>query len=147
MGLSKTQKEVDMASPESIEPSKEAPALGAPRLDKAEGEIERAERDLREAKAEIAAAEAHLHRAEGELHEAEQELRHREVEIKVDGRKLRVRAGVYIVAEFKKLVGVAADRELDLVKHDTFKPLADDAKIRVHEHEVFVSHVRTGGSS
>jgi hypothetical protein len=44
-------------------------------------------------------------------------------------------------------VGVAADRELDIVEHDSFKPLDDNAEITVHQHEVFVSHVRTGGSS
>jgi multidrug resistance efflux pump len=136
-----------MTTPESIEPSKEAAAAAVQGVDKAEGEIERAERDLREAKAEIGDAEAHLRSAEAEVQEAEDELRRREVEIKVDSRTLKVRAGTYVVSEFKKLVGVAADRELDIVEHDTFKPLDDNAEITVHKHEVFVSHVQTGGSS
>jgi len=143
----RSKKEAGMASAESIEPNKEARATAAPGLDKAEREVERAERDLRDAKTEIGDAEAHLRRAESELQEAQHELKHREVEIKVDGRKLRVPAATYVVSEFKILVRVAADRELDIVEHDTFRPLADNAEIRVHEHEVFVSHVRTGGSS
>jgi multidrug resistance efflux pump len=134
-----------MTSAESIEPSKDSAA--ARDLDRAEAKIERAGRDLREARVEIGDAEAHPRRAEAELEEAEHEHRHREVEIKVDGRRLRVRAGTYLVSEFKKLVGVAADRELDIVEHDSFKPLDDNAEITVHQHEVFVSHVRTGGSS
>jgi multidrug resistance efflux pump len=136
-----------MTSAESNEPSKEAATAAAPGRDTAEGEIERAERDLLEAKVEIGDAEAHLHRAEAELREAEEELRRREIEIKVDGRTLKVRAGTYVVSEFKKLVGVAADRELDIVEHDRFKPLADSAEITIHQCEVFVSHVRTGGSA
>lgn len=70
-----------------------------------------------------------------------------EVEVKVDGRPKRVAAGVYVVSAFKKLVGVAADRELDIVEHGAFRPLDDNAQITIHGHEVFVSHVRTGGSS
>jgi hypothetical protein len=58
-----------------------------------------------------------------------------------------VLAGTYLVSAFKELVGVAAVRELDVVEHDTLKPLDDNAEITVHECEVFVSHVRTGGSS
>jgi hypothetical protein len=71
----------------------------------------------------------------------------REIEVKVDGQVKRVPPGTYIVSVFKELVGVAADRELDVVDHDVFKPLDDNAEIKIHEGEVFVSHVRTGGSA
>jgi hypothetical protein len=70
-----------------------------------------------------------------------------EVEVKVDGRVEHVAAGVYVVSAFKELVRVAADRELDIFEHGAFQPLNDNAKITIHGHEVFVSHVRTGGSA
>ena len=136
-----------MASAESIEPGREAAVAAVRDLEKAEAEMERADRNLRGAQAEISDAERDLRRAEEELKTAERERRHREVEIKVDGRALRVRAGTYIVSEFKKLVGVAADRELDIIEHDAFKPLDDNAEITICKYEIFVSHVRTGGSS
>jgi hypothetical protein len=90
-------------------------------------------------------AEADLRKAEAEVEEAER--RDRDVEVKVDGQVRRVPRGTYVVADFKRLVGVAADRELDIVHHDVFKPLNDDAEITIHQCEVFVSHVRTGGSA
>lgn len=115
------------------------------------------EREVAEARAEIEHARHDIERAEQELHEAEahllkaeeEERRHesREVEIKVDNRPVRIARGVYLVSAFKALVGVVADRELDVFKDGTFVPLADGGEIRVVECEVFVSHVRTGGSS
>lgn len=111
----------------------------------AEAELQRAAGDLEKAEVEVSEAEADLKKAEAEVEEAER--RHRKVEVKVDGKIKCVPRGAYIVAEFKKLVGVAADRELDVVHHDIFKPLADNAEITPHECEVFVSHARTGGSS
>jgi hypothetical protein len=136
-----------MESKGSTEPSNEAAEAAVRDLHKAEAEMEQAGRDIEKGKAEIGDAEAHLHRAETELEEAEHEHCHREIEIKVDGHPQRVRAGTYLVSVFKAMVGVAADRELDIVECDTFKPLDDNAEITICEHEVFVSHVRTGGSS
>jgi uncharacterized protein YabE (DUF348 family) len=69
------------------------------------------------------------------------------VEVTVDGNKKEVAAGTYIVADFKRLVGVDASKELDEIIHGEFKPLDDNAKIIIEKHEKFVSHVRTGGSS
>jgi hypothetical protein len=106
--------------------------------------IKEAQRDF--AHGDDCAGEAALHGAEEDLKHAERD-RPREITVKVDGKDKRVRAGTYLVSEFKAIVGVAADRELDIVEHDTFKPLKDDKEIHVHECEVFVSHVRTGGSS
>ncbi len=65
----------------------------------------------------------------------------------LDGQLKRLPRGNYMVSAFKQLVGVTSDRELDVVDHDVFKPLDDNAEITIHECEVFVSHVRTGGSS
>lgn len=69
------------------------------------------------------------------------------VTVTVDGVEKRVLEGTYVVSNFKKLVGVDASRELDEVVHGEFKPLDDNASITIEEHEKFVSHVRTGGSS
>ena len=83
--------------------------------------------------------EAHGHHEEGHGHHL--------VTVTVDGKTHEVRAGEYVVSAFKKLVGVDAARELDEVVHGELKPLDDDAHIEIKGKEVFVSHVRTGGSS
>lgn len=70
-----------------------------------------------------------------------------DVAVTVDGVKHEVRKGDYIVSEFKELVEVDAARELDEVVHGELKPLDDNARIDIKGGEVFVSHVRTGGSS
>lgn len=70
-----------------------------------------------------------------------------QVEVSVDGTTKTVLKGKYVVSEFKTVVGVPADYELDQVVDGKFEPLADDATIHVKEGEVFVSHVRRGGSS
>jgi hypothetical protein len=70
-----------------------------------------------------------------------------QVTISVDGEKRRVPGGEYRVSTLKTLLGVPADYELDRVVDGEFKPLANDSLIDVKEHEVFVSHVRRGGSS
>lgn len=70
-----------------------------------------------------------------------------DVTVTVDGVKHEVRKGDYIVSQFKTLVGVDAARELDEVVHGEFKPLDDNARIDIKGGEIFVSHVRTGGSS
>lgn len=135
-----------MKTTESPEPGKEAADAAVRDLQAAEAEIKEAARDLGKAEGEISAAERDLEHAEVEIKEAEAH-RPREIEVKVDGQVKHVPAGTYVVSAFKKLVGVAADRELDIVKHDSFQPLDDNAEITIHECEVFVSHVRTGGSS
>jgi len=71
----------------------------------------------------------------------------REVLVKVDGKELRVPEGEYIVADFKKLVGVDASRELGEVVHGELKPLDDHQGIHIKGGEVFVSHARGGGSA
>jgi hypothetical protein len=114
-------------------------------------EVERAEADVGKAKAEVRHAVAELERAEHHLEEAQEELReaeeHREVEVTVDRVRKCVEAGIYRVSAFKEIVGIAADRELDLLKDGVLQPLDDASEITIHGCEVFVSHARTGGSS
>ena len=69
------------------------------------------------------------------------------VPVTVDGEIKHVRRGKYLVSEFKATIGVPADYELDEVVAGEFRPLADDATIHIKGEEVFVSHVRRGGSS
>jgi hypothetical protein len=70
-----------------------------------------------------------------------------DVAVTVDTQSKTVHRGSWVVAEFKKEVGVGADRALDEVVGGEFKPLADDQRITIKGGEVFVSHVRQGGSS
>ena len=108
------------------------------RLDAAEAKLERAEAEEREAETEIREAEAEIEAAR---------RKPAEIEVKVDGVVKMVAPGTYIVSAFKAMVGVAADRELDVIHGSVFEPLNDDARITIHECESFVSHARTGGSS
>jgi hypothetical protein len=133
-----------MDGPKECEPNKLATAMQD--LHVAEAEMDDATRALAKAEAEVGAAVAHLRVAEEEIRQAE-ETRPAEVTVKVDGRPHQVRAGTYLVSAFKTLVGVAAARELDIVKHEAFAPLNDASEIHICGHEVFISHVRTGGSS
>jgi hypothetical protein len=70
-----------------------------------------------------------------------------EVVVTVDSNEKVVEAGKYIVSTFKTIVGVTADRELNIVTGGKLHPLDDTAEIEVHEHEVFVSAPRGGGSA
>jgi hypothetical protein len=70
-----------------------------------------------------------------------------EVAVKVDGHRKEVPPGTYIVSQFKTLVGVDPSRDLDEVIGGHFKPLKDDQQLIIKGGEVFVSHVRHGGSS
>lgn len=106
-------------------------------LQAAENHLQQAEADVRHALHELERAEADLEHAKG---------RH-EVQVKVDGEIKFVRASTYPVLRFKELVGVAPDRELDILKECAFEPLNDASTITPEPCDVFVSHCRTGGSS
>lgn len=69
------------------------------------------------------------------------------VVVLVDGHRKTVRKGKYVVSEFKEVVAVPAEYELDQVVCGEFQALADDAPLHINGEEVFVSHVRRGGSS
>jgi hypothetical protein len=81
-----------------------------------------------------------------QAHEDHEHHEH-QVTVTVDTKEKRVRSGDWLVSEFKKEVGVDADRVLDEVIGGEFKPLDDKATIDIEGGEVFVSHVRQGGSS
>lgn len=115
------------------------------RRDQCDLNLERAEADLQKAAVDIRSAELELAQAEAEIEEARR-ARH-EVEVIVDRMPKRIEAGRYVVAVLKKEVGVAPDRELDLLKDGVLEPLDDNAEITIHGCEVFVSHVRCGGSA
>ena len=69
------------------------------------------------------------------------------VTISVDGVEHAIPDGVYKVSELKHRYGIPPDYELDLVEDAEFKPLNDDRSLHIKGGEVFVSHVRQGGSS
>ncbi len=69
------------------------------------------------------------------------------VTVTVDTKPKVVHRGSWIVAEFKKEVGVDDTRELDEVIDGEFKALANTDRITIKGGEVFVSHVPKGGSS
>ncbi|MCC7312635.1 MAG: hypothetical protein IT510_15475 [Sulfuritalea sp.] len=69
------------------------------------------------------------------------------VPVKIDGRDIEIEATTYRIPDLKSRLGVPLDYELDLIKGDHFDPLADDHSYKVHGHEAFLSHVRTGSSS
>lgn len=128
-------------------PNEEMPMTDQDKNDCDDDRLKKAEADLKKGEAELKQAERDIDHAEAEIEEIEKHHKDREIEVKVDGKIKRVAAGVYVVSAFKALVGVAADRELDVIKDGTLHPLDDNAKIEIHECEVFVSHVRSGGSS
>jgi hypothetical protein len=71
----------------------------------------------------------------------------KEVAVTVDGKMQHVPEGIYVVSEFKKLVGVDPSKELDEVVHGELRPLDDNATTHIKGCEVFISHARQGGSS
>lgn len=69
------------------------------------------------------------------------------VEVTIDGNPKVIPAGRYVVSELKEKLGVPPDYELDRVVGREFKELPDGDTVEVHKGEVFVSHVRRGGSA
>jgi hypothetical protein len=69
------------------------------------------------------------------------------IKVTVDDKPKDIRPGNRLVSEFKEEVGVDASLALDQVVDGVFKPLEDSNRIHPKGGEIFVSHVRTGGSS
>ncbi len=69
------------------------------------------------------------------------------VTVTVDDNEKEVERGKYIVSDFKSRVGVPADYDLDQLIKGKFETLPDTAEVKINGKEIFVSHVRTGGSS
>lgn len=72
---------------------------------------------------------------------------HKDVTITVDGNPKMLPKEKYLVGTLKQLVGVPADYELDQVIKGIFTPLNDVTEIHLKDGDIFVSHVRQGGSS
>ena len=69
------------------------------------------------------------------------------VTVTVDTKEKTVFSGTRVVSDFKAEVGVDPNYVLDEVIRVEFTELVDTAKITIKGGEVFVSHVRRGGSS
>lgn len=70
------------------------------------------------------------------------------VTVIVDNAPHKIDAGTYLVSDFKAMVGVPADKELDRVEQGKLIPLDDSATIEIgRSGGRFVSHVRRGGAS
>lgn len=70
-----------------------------------------------------------------------------DVEIELNSNPVSIHRGSYTVAELKVTLNISADKELDQFINGDFVPLSDDSKIVIKGGEVFISHVRAGGSS
>jgi hypothetical protein len=89
----------------------------------------------------------HQHEPHHHEHEKGHHHNHNLVVVTIDGKPKHIERGEYVVSELKKLLDVDASRALDEVIHGEFKPLDDSERIHIKGGEVFVSHVRDGGSS
>jgi hypothetical protein len=69
------------------------------------------------------------------------------VSVTIDNRTVEIQAREWMISQLKTALGVDPSRELEQVVDGKLIPLDDNAKIHIHGHEVFVSHVRGGGSS
>jgi len=69
------------------------------------------------------------------------------VKVVLNGDKVKIDSGTYIVSNLKVSLGVPSDYELDIIEDGQFKPLCDNDEITICGHEEFVSHVKCGGSS
>jgi hypothetical protein len=88
------------------------------------------------------------HRRWREMHNIENsEHEKKKVKIDVDNHPEHVAPGTYKVADFKELIGVPAEKELDQVIEGNLTTLDDSASVTIKGGEVFFSHVRRGGSS
>lgn len=70
-----------------------------------------------------------------------------EVKITIDKVVTAIRPGRHTVTEIKKLGGVPQADELEQLIDGKLKPLPDDGTVTIKGGEIFMSHVRSGGSS
>ncbi len=70
-----------------------------------------------------------------------------EVRVVVDGEKFKVVPKTYVVSDFKAIVGVPPQKELDQIVRGKLEPLADGTSITIEGHEHFASHEKCGSSS
>lgn len=72
---------------------------------------------------------------------------HKLVTITVDGDPKKIERGNYGLAEFKVLIGVDENMDLDELIDGKFEAVSETKKIHIKGDEIFVSHVKTGESS
>jgi hypothetical protein len=70
-----------------------------------------------------------------------------EVKITINGASKVIRRGRHTVVEIKKLGEVPLADELEQLIEGKLTPVADDGAVTIKGGEVFLSHVRSGGSS
>ncbi len=78
---------------------------------------------------------------------ADQEGIGHKVPVTIDNRTVEIQAREYVVSQLKAALGVDPSRELEQVVGGNLVALDDNSKIHIRGGEVFVSHVRGGGSS
>ena len=69
------------------------------------------------------------------------------VTVTIDNSQKDIHRGSHTVSELKSLLGVNASLALDEVVDGKFTSLDDNGRVTIKGGEVFVSHVRQGGSS
>ena len=69
------------------------------------------------------------------------------VTIEIDGRSIIIHRGHQTVVAIKQAGGVPLAYDLDQVIDGKLKPLTDDGAVTLKGGEVFISHVKDGGSS
>lgn len=70
-----------------------------------------------------------------------------DVHITINGESKLIHRGRQTVVEIKKVGGVPLADELEQVIDGKLTPLADDGAVTIKGGEIFMSHVRSGGSS
>ena len=69
------------------------------------------------------------------------------VTIHVNNKEVFLHPGRYEVATLKKLSGVPLAEDLDELVGNKLKPIPDEATVHIEGCEIFISHVKDGGSS
>jgi hypothetical protein len=67
--------------------------------------------------------------------------------VSIDGRKVKLKQGIYSVGDLKAALDVPSEYELERVQEGAFIPLDEMDQIRICGDEEFISHVRCGSSS
>lgn len=69
------------------------------------------------------------------------------VKITLNDKKVTIESGSYKICDLKTALSVPNDYILEIVKDGQFSPLENNDELIICGHEIFVSHVKCGGSS
>ena len=69
------------------------------------------------------------------------------VKISLDGEKIKIESGTYVVSDLKDTLSVPTDYVLEIIEDGQFRLLDNNEEITICGKEEFVSHVQCGGSS